>query len=432
MALWRWVRERLTLRHEDRGKWAAIYGHDPDAGEAVTPDTAMNLSAWWACRRLIAETIATLPCGVYRKDAAGNPQALPGHVLYERLHELPNDWQTPVEFWEGRVAPLCDTGNSYAEIASLGSRIVSLDPLRVDCVDPFRDRNDGNRIKYRVTDRGKTETVPAAKIFHIRAFGDDGLLGLSPLEYARRSVATALSADRAAAKVYGKGLRAPGFWIAPATMDAEQRKQFVENYVKPAEGVQGEGSARVVMPPGFDWKNFGITPKDAELLLTRGFGVEDVCRWMGVPPILIGHTNQGQTMWGSGVEQIILGWLVLGLRAYLKRIESAVNTRLMPLRDRLDGIYFEFNFEGLLRADSAGRAALMATLAQNGLRTRNELRKLDNLPALTGGDDLTVQSNLIPLIQLGEATNAADLARNSLRAWLMDERSETERKDKAA
>lgn len=432
MALWRWVTERLTLKGDDYRKWAFMFGREPDTGEMVTPDTAMNLSAWWACRRLIAETIATLPCGIYQKDAAGNPKALPGHTLYERLHDLPNDWQTPVEFWEGRIAPLCDAGNSYAEIMSLGTRIVALDPLKVDCVDPFRDRNDGNRIKYRVTDRGKTETLPAAKIFHIRGFGDDCVVGLSPLEYARRSIATALSADRAASRIYSKGLRSPGFWLAPATMDAAQRQQFVDNYVKPAEGAEGEGRARVVMPPGFDWKNFGITPKDAELLLSRNFGVEDICRWMGVPPILIGHASQGQTMWGSGVEQIILGWLILGLRAYLKRIESAVNTRLMPAGDRVAGIYFEFNFEGLLRADSAGRAHLMATFAQNGLRTRNELRKLDNLPSAPGGDDLTVQSNLIPLGRLGETTNAADLVRNSLRAWLMDERSETERKDKAA
>jgi HK97 family phage portal protein len=193
--------------------------------------------------------------------------------------------------------------------------------------------------------------------------------------------------------------------------------------LKKGEGIEGQGKALVV-PPGFEWGTFNISPKDAELLMTRGFNVTDVCRWMGVPPILVGHSAEGQTMWGSGVEQIILGWLVLGLRAYLKRIEAAVNLRLLSDADRSKGIFFEFNFEGLLRADSAGRASLMSTLAQNGLRTRNELRKLDNMPPMDGGDQLTVQSALVPLDQIGAQQQGAEAVRNSLRAWLQQERDE--------
>lgn len=425
MGLWRWVTGRLHIR--DLESWRAIYGQDADSGEPVTPETALKLSAWWSCTRLIAETIATLPCGIYQKDGKGDPQSLSEHFLSGLLRDRPNDWQTSVEWWEGRVAPLCSDGNSYAEKMLIKGRIVALDPLKVDNVSPFRDQEDGWRLKYRITDRGKTYTLPTDKIFHIRGFGNDDIVGLSPVACASRSLGAALSADRAAARVYGKGLRSPGFWKPPVDMTKDQREQFIKNYVAPAEGAQGESSARVVMPPGFEWANFGITPKDAELLMTRGFGVEDICRWMGVPPILVGHSSEGQTMWGSGVEQIILGWLVLGLRAYLKRIEAAVNTRLMPIEDRGKGIYFEFNFEGLLRADSAGRAALMSTLAQNGLRTRNELRKLDNMPSMPGGDDLTVQSNLVPIGNLGEQQQTAETVRNAMRTWLLDER-EQERK----
>jgi HK97 family phage portal protein len=425
MGLWRWVTKRMNVQDLDSWRW--FYGRDADSGEPVTPETAMKLSAWWSCTRLIAETIATLPCGVYQKDAKGDPQALPEHFLSGLLRDRPNDWQTPVEWWEGRVAPLCSDGNSYAEKMMIGDRLVALDPLKVENCAPFRDQQDGWRLKYKITDRGKTYTLTADKVFHIRGFGQDEIVGLSPVANASRSLGAALAADRAAASMYGKGLRAPGFWTPPVDMTKEQREQFVKNYVAPAEGSTNESSGRVVMPPGFEWKNFSITPKDAELLMSRGFSVEDVCRWMGVPPILIGHSSQGQTMWGSGVEQIILGWLVLGLRAYLKRIEAAVNARLMPIADRGKGIYFEFNFEGLLRADSAGRAALMSTLAQNGLRTRNELRKLDNMPGLPGGDDLTVQSNLVPVGKLGEQQQTAQVVRNSLRNWLLEER-ENERK----
>lgn len=419
MGLWRWVRGRLNVR--DYESWKVVYGLDPDSDELVTPERALKLSAWWSCTRLISETIATLPCSIFRKNAAGDPEAFTKHPLYTILHDQPNDWQTPVEFWEGRVGPLCSDGNSYAEKMLVGGRLVALHPMKVCDVQPFRDQQDDYKLKYKFTERGKTETLPAEKVFHIRGFGQDEIIGLSPVENASRSIGAALVAERAASRVYGKGLRAAGFFKAPLDMNEDQRKQFVEKYVKPAEGVSAEGRA-VIMPPGFSWENFGITPKDAELLMTRAFGVEDVCRWMGVPPVLIGHAPAGQTMWGSGVEQIILGWLVLGLRAYLKRIEAAVNMRLMPIEDRAAGVYFEFNFEGLLRADSAGRASLMASLAQNGLRTRNELRKLDNYPAIDGGDDLTAQSNLVPLDKLGEQQQNANGIRNSLRAWLLDER----------
>lgn len=422
MGLWRWVTGRLNV--QDFNAWRYIYGRDDDSGESVTSESALKLSAWWSCTRLIAETIATLPCGVFEKDQQGDPQLLQGHFLAGLLRDRPNDWQTPVEFWEGRVAPLCSDGNSYAEKKFISDRLVALEPLKVDAVSPFRDQQDDWKLKYRISDRGKTINLPPEKVFHIRGFGQDDIVGLSPISCAGRSVGAALAADRAAARVYGRGLRAAGWWKPPVDMTKDQRDQFIKNYIDPMEGAHAEGSARIVMPPGFEWSNFNITPKDAELLMSRGFSVEDVCRWMGVPPILIGHSGPGQTMWGSGVEQIILGWLVLGLRAYLKRIEAAVNSRLMPLADKSKGIYFEFNFEGLLRADSAGRAQLMSTLAQNGLRTRNELRKLDNLPALPGGDDLTVQSALVPLQTLGAQQQSAQTVRNALRAWLIDERDQ--------
>ena len=424
MGLWKWVTGRLTVK-KGWNAWAQIYGvADDDSGQSITPDSAMKLSAWWAARRLITETIATLPASVIEKRN-GESVPRPDHPLSKLLMEEPNDYQTPVEFWEGRVGPLCDRGNSYAEKRYVGDRPVLIAPLAVDNCEPFRDEFT-NALKYKVVDRGKEEILPADKVFHIRGFGgDDGDIGLSPVAYAARSLGGAMAADRAAARVYGKGLRATGFWKPPHDLDQQQREDFQKNYIKPMTGPEGQGRSPV-MPPGFEWVNMNINPRDAELLMTRGFNVADVCRWMGVPPILIGHAQEGQTMWGSGVEQIILGWLVLGLRAYLKRIESAVNLRLVTPAER-GRIKFEFNIEGLLRADSAGRAQLMASLAQNGLRTRNELRKLDNYPAVDDGNDLTVQSNLVPLGALGAQETNANAVRNALRAWLIDER-ESERK----
>jgi len=361
-----------------------------------------------------------LPSGVFVKRN-GDRESRQDHRLYEILQIQPNLEQTSVEFWEGRVAPICMLGNSYAEKLFVGERLVGVRPFRGQSVRVERDAD--NVLRYRVFDRGRIEYLPPAKVFHIRGFGVDGDEGLSPLGYAAQSLSGAAAADKAAATIFSRGMRAAGYWKPPENMSPEQRIEFLQNYIRPGEGAAGEGKS-IIVPPRFEWSSFNITPRDAELLMARNFSVADVCRWMGVPPILIGHAQEGQTMWGTGVEQIILAWLMTGLRAYLKRIEAAVNLRLLSPGDRQAGIFFEFNFEGLLRADSAGRAQLMASLAQNGLRTRNELRRLDNMPRIDGGDDLTVQSNLVPLDRLGVQQSGAEVIRNMMRNWLLEERDE--------
>lgn len=406
---------------KDWSAWAAIFGGGDSSGENPTAENSLKLSTFWCGTRLITETVATLPGNVFKKKGLDREVAS-GHDMAELLLHSPNDEQTPVEFWEGRVAPLILDGNSYAEKRFIGDRVVSLLPMPFTQTAPFRDHVT-NKLQYEFYDRGRREVLPAAKVFHIRAFGIDQDKGLSPIAFAKRSLGSALALERAAGNVYSRGMRASGIFKTPR-MDAGQRADFYENYVKPFEGPAGEGKS-IVLPPTFDWQATNINPKDAEMLLSRRFAVEDVCRWLGIPPILAGHAAEGQTMWGSGIEQIILGWLVLGLRAYLKRIESAVNTRLLTRADRMAGFFFEFNFEGLLRADSAARAALMGSLAQNGLRTRDELRRIDNYPGgMPGGDQLTAQSNLVPLGQLGAANANANIVRTALVNWLREEMKE--------
>lgn len=423
MDLWGWWRGQRRYIQDGLNRWPLVLGRDPDSNESITAEAAMKLSAWNAAVRLKTETIATLPCAIFQKTGEDR-RPMPEHPLYELLHDVPNGEQTPVEFWEGRVAPLCSFGNSFAEKVYLGERLVQLLPMPAHKVAVLR-REKSNDLYYKFTDLGKTRELRPDQVFHIKGFApNDEDEGLSPVEYAARSIGGSLAAERAAARVYGRGMRATGFFSPPVDMTLEQRNQFQEKYIKPAEGAQGEGKT-LIFPPGFEWKAMSITPRDAEMMLSRAFNVEDVCRWQRVPPILIGHASAGQTMWGSGVEQVILGWLVLGLRADLRRIEAAVNTRLLTPGDRKNGISFEFNFEGLLRADSAARANLMSTLAQNGLRTRNELRKIDNYPAIDGGDDLTVQSNLVALGNLGAApptTQDISAAAAAFRGWLQQEK----------
>lgn len=412
-------RLRRSLSLTDPSGWAFFAGSSY-SGKPVTEETALTVSAAWACIRLISETVATLPISIYRRTENGGRESATDHPLYEILHNSPNADQTAVEFWEGEIAKLCIVGNaiSFREEGTNG-RLISLEPL----TDVNWYLTPDNDLRYRFNDRGRMEDVPESKVFHVKGFGNRRYHGLSPIHYARQTLGAAMAADETAARYLGNGLHVSGFIETPGILDDKngQRKQWEEAIAK-FTGSQNAGKL-FTLEGGFKFVPLTMPGKDAELLSSRKFNVEEVCRWYHVPPIMVGHAAEGQTMWGSGVEQIMIAWLQTGLRAYLKRIEAAVHKRLISAGDRRL-FYAEYNIDGLLRADSAARAALYSSFAQNGVMTRDEIRAKENLPPMAGGDQLTVQSNLVPLDKLAAATPAVVKLRAALRDVLAENGSE--------
>lgn len=365
------------------------------AAKRVTAETTMSLSTAWAAVRLNARTIASCGRRVYQRTSAMRRDVAEDHPLHRVLAISPNSDQTPMEFWEGQVTALNLRGNAYARIARRGDgQVIGLWPISPDGISVFRSP-DGER-RYRLP---KGDDLPASEIFHLRGFGAGGDMGLSPIQYGRHTMAIALAAEEVAGSTFANGLQLSGFVEDQpgAKTTNEQRVDLVKLFEKFA----GSTKAGKVMPlpPGFSFKALGLSPEDAQLLDTRRFSVEEICRWFGVFPILIGHASQGQTMWGSGIEQIVLAWLTLGLGTELERIEQAIEKQLILPREQ-GRFYVQHNVESLLRADSAARAALYSSLGQNGVATRNEMRAKENWAPMPGGDMLTVQSNLVPLDQL--------------------------------
>lgn len=417
-AWWRKPALKITdPENSRRGKGGTWSGHE------IGPAAAMQLSAWWSCVRLIAETVATLPLQVFERAADGSKRVLADHSLYSLLHDSPNADQTSVEYLEGAILSICNFGDAFALKDKRGDgSIISLEPLSAAPGDMEVRRDSRGVIRYSFQHRGRRFVdMTEDDVFHIRGFGAGGERGLSPLSYARHSLGIAYAIGSTVGGTFQKGMKSSIFFTAPpgVKMNREQRQEFRETFIEPYVG--GESTNAGILEGGFDVKAVSLPPKDAEMLLNWRFSVEDICRWLRVPPVLIGHAGEGQTMWGSGIEQIMLGWLTLGLRPYLTRFEQAAKKRLIVPKER-GRVFVEFNVEGLLRADSAGRAAMLSSLGQNGYLTRNEGRAMDNRPPLPGGDDLTVQSNMIPLSQLGDARNslaAAEQARNAFRNWLI-------------
>lgn len=393
MRLLSWLGKKIGLT--DSSFWTVYFGGSSWAGKTVTPEGAMKLSAWWRSVKLYADVTGALPLKVYERKGNDREQVR-DHPVAILTGLDPNAEQTTAEFWGGQAAALSMFGNSFAEKQFLGARLVALRTLPVDTRP---DRKTGE-LRYAFDDRGKREELPVDKVFHTRGFSFGGDMGLSPLAFARETLGAAMATDEAAARMYGSGMRATGLFTAPAEMTEAQRETFFKNYVAPAEGPEGEGK-QLVLPPGFDHKVISISPKDAEMLLSRRFNVEDVCRWMGVPPILVGHAAEGQTMWGSGVENILLAWLTLGLDAFLASIEKSVNKRLMAAADRTR-FYAEYDRDALLRIDSQARGEFINKMIQAAQMTPNEGRRKANLPSMEGGDQLLVNSTLVPLATVGQ------------------------------
>jgi HK97 family phage portal protein len=203
-----------------------------------------------------------------------------------------------------------------------------------------------------------------------------------------------MAADEFAGAMFANGMRPNAILTVDQVLKETQRKQVQENIVAPYLGSENAGGV-MVLEAGMKFQAVTMTPEDSQFLETRAFHVEELCRWFRVPPFMVGHTEK-TTSWGSGLEQQLIGFLTFSLRPYLSRIEQAVSRALIPAPQR-QSLKPEFKVEGLLRTDSAARAQFYSVMVTNGIMTRNEVRRLENLPPLDGGDDLTVQSQNVPL-----------------------------------
>lgn len=386
---------RMTLR-ESAG-WTSTGGAS-SSGEVVSDNTALSLSTTWACVNLLAGTIASLPLMVYRTDALGERKVDKKHPLYRLLHDSPNYDQTAVDFWEFISASLELHGNGYAKIERLEGRVVALRPIAANVMSVRR--LSSGPLEYRWTMDGRSFVETEQNVLHIRGFGGDPLGGMSTLKFGRQAFGLAQAIDRVAGTTFKNGLRPSLQLIFEKWLTPEQReiahKELAEKYlgtVNSGRPYISEGGAKL--------EALSLNPEDAQMLESRSFSVEEICRFFGMPPFMVGHTGNTSN-WGTGLEQQTLGFQKFTLRRRLKRIEQALEKQLLTTADRAAGVTIEFNLEGLLRADTAGRARFYQQMTQIGAMTINEVRALENMPAVEGGDVPRIQMQNMPISNVDE------------------------------
>lgn len=371
-------------------------GTQTSSGKNVTVDSALQLSTVWACVRLISETVSTLPLRVYQNNDDGSRTLAKSHHLYKLLCKKPNAEFTPSRFRLMIVASICLWGNAYVEKIYIGKRLVSLEPLLPQCITVKRLKNGS--LEYKEVKNGKDRVIPENRIMHIRGFGIDGINGLATIYQGRETVGSATAADQSAGKFFKKGMQPSGFLTTDVQLNDKQRGQIGDNVTKYA---MSENAGRImVLEAGMKYQNITMNPEAAQLLQTRSYNVEELCRLWRVPPFMIGHMDKASS-WASSTEAQMLHFLTNTLRPLLVNIEQELAASLLDPRES-DDITIEFSVEGLLRADSKGRAEYYNSALNNGWMNRNEVRRLENLPPVPGGDVYTVQSALINLENVGK------------------------------
>lgn len=363
----------------------------------VTDERIMQISTVWRCVSLISTLTACLPLDVLETDRNDNRKKVGMDVPLARLLRYsPNQYMTAQEFRESMTMQLCFYGNAYALIERNGAGdVISLLPLMSANMDV---RLEGKRIVYRYRRDSEYANFQQKEILHLKGFGFNGLVGLSPIAHAGKSAGVAVAMEDQQRDFYANGAKSPKILsVGDRVMTKEQRDQVEENF---KEIAGGPVKKRLwILEANFAAHDIGVSPQDAETMAARKFQVSELARFFGVPPHLVGDVEKS-TSWGTGIEQQNLGFLQYTLQPYISRWENSIQRWL--LRPEQVGLYHaEHNLDGLLRGDSTSRAAFMKAMGEAGLRTINEMRRLDNMPPLPGGDVAFRQAQYVPITQLG-------------------------------
>lgn len=364
---------------------------------APTPglDASLQVDTVWACVDLRSRTVGTLPIFVYERLGEGQKTLARKSTLYTLLHESPNNRMTPADFWRCMMMWLDLRGNAYARLTrNNAGEVIAMWPMPADQVQVEVQR-DGSVLYLYALD-GNVAVLAAESVLHIKGMGN-GTIGLDKMSFAAAGINESAAQTRSAATVWGSSGKPTGALMIDKVLRPDQRAALLARFAGMAEG----NAARLyLLEADMKYQQLSISPEQQQLLESRRFSVEQLCRWYDTPPVLVGHANV--TTWGSGIEQIVDGWYKLSLRPLLVTIEQAITKHVMTPRQRVT-MSVEFSLDALLRGSLKDRMGVYSTGVQNGILSRNDCRQLENLPPdpSPNAAALTVQVNLVPIDKLG-------------------------------
>mgnify|MGYP001079320718 FL=1 len=361
----------------------------PLSAGAVTPASAQGVSAVYGCVGAISETVASLPLILFKRNGDDRERAS-DHPLYRVLHDQFNPELTALEGREYLMACVLLRGNAFARIVrGYDGQVRELWPLNPDTVQV---RRTPSGLVYEHTQEGVLTRLLAHEVLHLRhRLGDDGVLGVSPITAARGVVELALSEQEHGRNTFTNGAKLLGVLKFPGKLKPEQRQAIAASWASQYAGGANAGRT-AVLDEGVDFQALSMNLEDAQWIEARKLSVIEVCRLFRVPPVIVQSMEEAN--YSNSVE-LARQFITLSLRRHLVAWEQAIAKQLLTEAGRRS--YFaEHQVEGLLRGDSANRAAFYSSGIASGWMLKSEARKLENLPAIEGIDDTTTEGTATP------------------------------------
>lgn len=415
------LRERRYHPQSDPPDWmrkAAIWGgYETDAGIDVNPDSALQVTAWLACIRIISETVASLPLITYRRLKRGKDRA-PDHYLYPILHDIANSEMGAFTLRALLNAHMLTRGNGLAEIEfNKGGGINALWPLDPDSTRLWRNPESKKLFYiYRLplSAGGHEVQLPAERIFHLRWMTHNGLWGLSPTYIARQSLGLALAVQMHGAKFFSNGAE-PGVVLShPGELDDKSYERLQGDWEEMHQGL--EKSHRIaILEEGMTIEKLTATNEDAQFIQTKSMTIADIGRIFGVSLDMLNETDKAATY--ASVEQFGIRFTTLTLRPYTVRWEQEIFRSLLAPGERKE-IFAEHLVDALLRGDAASRFSVYQAGFQTGAFSPNMILEMENKNPVEGGDQHFVPLNMVPVDQAGDAQPPDDTRSGvGRRAW---------------
>jgi HK97 family phage portal protein len=360
------------------------------SGASVTPSSAMRVATVYACVRIIAGAVATLPLDIKRRVDARTREDASDHALWTLMRRKPNRWQTPSQFRRMMQAHQLLHGNAYALKVMSRGQVVELIPLPSDRMEV--EQADDLSLKYTWTRKdGRRVILSQGEVFHLVGLTLDGVMGVSAIRYARETIGLSLSMEDHGATTFRHGARVSAALSHPNKLGKEGQEVLRASLDAFRSGGEQEGKT-LILEEGMTYAPIAMTAEDAQWIESRKFSRTDIAMFFGVPPHMIGDTEKS-TSWGSGIEQQSIGFVAYTLEDHLTMWEEAIGRDLVPAAE-LD-VYARFNRAALVKGDIKTRWDAYTKGRQLKVYSANDVRALEDLNPIVGGD---VYEN--PMIQV--------------------------------
>lgn len=397
------ARDKPVDKAADAG-YSFLFGRTT-SGKPVNERTAMQTTAVYACVRILAEAVASLPLHVYEYQDDGGKKLVHDHPLYYLLHDEPNPEMTSFVFRETLMSHLLIWGNAYAQIIRDGAgRVLGLYPLLPDKMEVQRD--DKGNIYY-VYSRNSDENpmfkeygnikLKAEDVLHIPGLGFDGLIGYSPIAMAKNAVGMTLACEEYGASFFANGANPGGVLEHPGVLKDPSKVR--ESWNSVYRGVSNAHKI-AVLEEGMKYQQIGIPPEEAQFLETRKFQINEIARLYRIPPHMVGDLDKSSF---SNIEQQSLEFVKYTLDPWVIRWEQSLQRSLLLPGEK--GKYFiKLNVDGLLRGDYQSRMNGYAVGRQNGWFSANDIREMENMnpiPDEEGGNLYLINGAMTKLADAG-------------------------------